>query len=166
MIKKIAIFSQENNPDSERLAPIDERSINPEQLKVIEKIGLDKIRDFARNKNLIENRDLLSILYRWRDFTGGSYKEPKRFLRGKLDTANNLINVVKCFITEGQSIGGDDYVAQKTKSVNLNNVRDFLDLDSLMPEIRHLIHVDCLTKEEATDIQIFIDTYDGKVDRF
>lgn len=166
MIKKIAIFSQENDPNSGHIAPINERSINPEQLKIIQKIGLDKIRDFARNKNLIGHRDLLSILYRWRDFSGGSYDEPRAFLEGKLNTASNLINVARCFIAEGQSQGANDYVPQNTNSVDLRDVHNFLDLDSVIPKIRQLIHSDCLTKEEVIDVQLFIDTCDGKIQEF
>lgn len=167
LLYKIGVFSQENgrhNTEGNLKSELD-RTVNIEQLKILESIALDKIRIFSSSGKLIKHRDLLSIIYRWHDFSG-SYSEPKEFVREAVKTASGLIDIICSVSSKVYSHSVNDYVSKETLKIDLKSLGSFMDHDELVPQVRYLLGGDILTQEEETYLQLYVDTYDGKIEEF
>jgi hypothetical protein len=107
----------------------------------------------------------LSIIYRWHDFSG-SYSEPKEFVRESVKTASGLIDIICSVSNKVYSHSVNDYVGKETLKVDLKSLGSFMDHDELVPQVRYLLGGDVLTQEEETFLQVYVDTYDGKIKNY
>lgn len=165
IVNLVRMISGEHAPDNDRKLPPEERFVTEDQSRILEGCALNKIRSYSEKPEMLSHRDLLSVLYRWRDFTG-SLDEPRAYIGNHLEMAADVINVVKCFVSEGRTETDGDYIAQASFSIRMNEVIDFLDVEKLMPQVRHMAAAGGLPAEDEKAIQLFVDTYDGKVEEF
>lgn len=130
-----------------------------EQVKELENILLSKIREAAKNDSLLENENLPSILYRWRDFLN-SLDEPKAWVQKIASSDDNL---KKLFVRFARvSIQSTMRRTTEITYVHADNVADFLDLDTTASRVTKFLDDDGLDEKEKIALEAFIKSYENK----
>jgi predicted KAP-like P-loop ATPase len=152
--------------EDDQLKPEENRPVSAEQLLELESLALDKVRNWAEDGRLRGHRNLISILYSWRNFTD-SYDEPKAFVAEIIKDIDGIIELIGCFSGKSFSHGMEDYVAKQHIRINMDSVKDFVDPAKLAEQVRPLTEGDQaenITEEQLNVLKVFIDTFDGKIE--
>jgi hypothetical protein len=114
-------------------------------IKAVEELAADPPR-------MMSQPDLLSLLYRWRDFSG-SIEGPAKFVRAASQDDRWLPVILRALMTVGTAHAMGDRVARPHESFRREVLSDFFDIDELDARIarlpldgvkedeRHAIHV-------------------------
>ena len=156
MCREVVIFGQQNGKygsDSIKNNPF----ITLEQLEELEKITLEKIRDFAEDDKLKLDQNIVGILYRWKKWSGN--KEPTDWLQSLIDKdSNNILLLINAFISKSYSHGMSDRIAQEHTKVSIKSIAEFVDITSFEKEVSKLNESE-LGDEEQLLIKMFQTDY-------
>jgi len=83
----------------------------------------------ADGEALIDEPDLLSQLYEWRDYAG-SLDEPREWTMSAIRTDEGFANMVTRMMSEGTSHSWGDRVSTVQRSFNKETVDDFIGIDA------------------------------------
>lgn len=148
--------------------PEEKRTVNAEQLKVLEEIALSKIETWANDGRLKKHKKLAHILFRWREW-GGSDKV-NRFVENMIESNEGLIDFITAFLTRVTSHTERDYVYKIHWKINIKSIEEFVEIKKIEPRIRKIINSEKYThldERQKIALKTFIDTIDGKIkDRF
>lgn len=170
IVDEVSVQDQQHGKytSKEKPTPEEERTVNPSQLRKLEKLALEKIRTWAEDGRLGKHRNLAYILFRWRDW--GKTTEPVEFVEKMIERDEGLIDFITGFLSKSTSHGIGDYVGKIEWRIHLKSIEEFVDVEELEPRIRKIFSSS--TFEEIGDqkklaIKTFLDTVDGKTkDRF
>ncbi len=127
-VYNISLESQkgDKNKDDSMLIPVD-------KLNELQKACLAKIIEFKKADKLQSNRNFLSILYRWKEWSGAD--DWKEYVN--LITTNDpgLVSFIKSFIFESFSHTFGDYVGKRVKKFNYKSLGVFVALDDVKKRI-------------------------------
>jgi len=143
-------------------------TVNPEQLDILVKMALAKIKECAESGQLAEHSHLIAILFMWRrwDDPGLVTSYAQSLIKNDI----GLIKFIKHFLSDVRSHGMSDYVEKVNWRMNLESVETFVNLDEVdrrLREIQSKPQYNELEDKEKLAIKTFIDTRDGKIkDRF
>ena len=146
------------NKEKERLADREKPYLTEAQLKELEGIVLSKVRAAAKNGSLLDNLNLPSILYRWRDILG-SFDEPKAWVE-KIAPSNE--NLKKLLVRlSGVSLVSNMKGTTEKVYLRASNVADFLDLDATATRVKTFLEEDGISKSEKTVFEAFLRSYNN-----
>lgn len=146
----------------EKGKPEEELSIPSGNIKELQHLCLDKIKYFRTEGKLLDNKKLLSILYRWKEWDDDRVWE--KFIQQ--DVINNDSNVVKFlekFVSEIQSQSAGDYGVRNIKKFNYKSLQDFVDLEQVKNRLNKIksSNGDIYINNDEI-INMFLDNYDKR----
>ena len=142
----------------------EQQRVNKTQLEQLEKLVLDKINNWAADGRLLKHRDLIRILYFWKDLDGKEII--KEYMQKAIEDNEGLINFITKCQSEVRSQGMGDYGYKTHYEVNLKSIENFIELDKLIKRLRSIKISDIfkgLTEKQKNAVNLVLDTYDGKV---
>lgn len=93
-------------------------------------LWLQLMRDRAANDaNLVDEPDLINLLYRWGDYAG-SLDEPRAWMTKEVQADHGFANMVTRMIVRGTTHTLGDQVSVPYKTFNKDTVADFIGIDS------------------------------------
>lgn len=171
IVQKVGVLGQEHgkvtNKTEEQLKTMDAREINADQLNELEKIAVTKIIKWADAGLLDKHPHLLSILYSWPRWDKDNPDVSINYVKKLITTDEGLIDFINAFATITTSHTMGDHVSRKNWRINLKNIEDFVSLNDIEPRIRKIRNSDNfneLDTDKQKAIDIFLDTFDGKID--
>lgn len=148
--------------------PEEKRTVNAEQLKVLEEIALNKIETWANDGRLKKHKKLAYILFMWRGWGGGD--KVNRFVENMIESDEGLIDFITAFLTKSKSLGMEDYVYKVHWRIDIKSIEKFIEIKKIERRIRNIINSEKyahLDERQKIALRTFIDTIDGKIkDRF
>lgn len=113
-----------------------ERLLRSEDLEALKRLCVDKIVTSAANGTLIENPDLLGILYRWKEWAGDD--PAKAWTTRVAETPEGALRLAKAFMSKSiiQSFG--DYGGRVQWYVRLSDVESFIRPETLEEKLSTL----------------------------
>jgi predicted KAP-like P-loop ATPase len=165
IVHEVGILNQQHGKyDSTNITePEEELTVNSEQLTELEKITCEKIQNWARDGRLKTHRNLLSILYRWKEWGHGNRVDA--FVKDMIESNDGLIDFIASFLSKSTSTKASDYVARTDWKINLESFEGFVSLEEIEPRIREIIlspDFDDLEDRKKLAIKTLIDTIDGR----
>lgn len=171
IVHKVGVMGQEHgkltDKTEEQLKPVEEREVNTEQLDALETITVQRIQDWAETGKLDDHPNLPSILYSWERWDKGNKNVSKEFASKIITTDNGLINFITAFVSTSTSHTMGDHVSRKNLRISLKNLGDFVEVNKIEPRIRKLKNskgFNELNDKNKKAIEVFLNTFDGKVD--
>lgn len=168
MSEAIIVFGRQNGKYGS-----DSTSENPfislEQVKELEDISLEKIRDSVKNSELKLDSDIVGLLYIWKEWSANN--EAVEWLEGLIEKdSNNTLLLLNAFISSSYSHGWSDRVAKKHTKINIKGIAEFIDISSFAERVTSLISKKDLGSNEKALVELFQDNYqkyvDGDTDEF
>jgi hypothetical protein len=115
----------------EKGEPPREHLFDDDGLKAAKGLWIEKIEALAADDNsLLNSRDMVSYLFRWRDFSGDMEK-PKRWLRDAAANDTILPTLLARFATVVSSHSVGDYVSRRREQYRRENIEPFFELGEL-----------------------------------
>jgi len=147
-VMKISIEDsrQERQKDPEALI------VAEDDLKDLEEICVEKIRNAATSAMLQSNPKLAYILYRWCEWA--SPEEPREWVKHLIDSKEGLFSFLVAFLSQSKSHGMGDYVYRTHWRISLKSIEDFVPVDIIEEKINEL-KVDELSEKEQLAIRAF-----------
>jgi len=170
IVHEVSVQEQQHGKYSSKDTPTPEekRTVNAEQLKVLEEIALNKIEIWANDGRLKKHEKLDYILLRWRKWGGGN--KMNRFVENMIKSEEGLIDFITAFLTKIKSHTERDYVYETRWRIDIKNIEKFIEAKKIESRIRKIINskkYKQLNKRQKIALKTFIDTIDGKIkDRF
>lgn len=153
-------YGLKNNPE-----PEEKRTVSLDQLKELENLACNRIKQWAKAKKLSQHRYLVSILFMW-DHWGGK-KDIDRFIHDTIRSDTGLVNFITSFLNQSSSHGMSDYVSRMNWRMELKSIDHFVSTKVIELRIRKLSlspQYNDLEDKQKIAIKTFLDAYDGKVD--
>lgn len=115
-----------NDPESQEEGSRIEPKLEKETVKEMKAEWVRQIRERAAMPDkLLEDSDLGSLLYRWRDYTN-SLDEPRNWVQATVQTDESFVTILKRLMTTGTSHTMGDFVSRRVDSIRLDTIEDFL----------------------------------------
>lgn len=151
----------------EQIEPEENRPVNSKQLEELEAIACEKIQQWAKDGRLKNHPNLISILYSRKHWCENGEAEAKDFVKNMTLTEDDLVVLITAFIGKSYSHGMSDYVSRENWRINLESVNDFIDTKELEQKVRPILESEgfnSLTTDQQKALNVFVDTFDGKVE--
>jgi predicted KAP-like P-loop ATPase len=130
--------------------------------------ALHSIRTAAADRSLLSHKDLIYILYRWRDLTGNDITEVRTWTDSLMQCEEALVILAKELTRESGSfsIGMDgslgDRVSTRTVRVDIDDDIDILDSQAFRTGLEQIRDFGKLDKDSLDIVIIFLDAWDRK----
>jgi predicted KAP-like P-loop ATPase len=165
IVREVVLLDQQHGRyDSTKIAePEEELTVNSEQLTELEKIACGKIENWAGDGRLKTHRNLLFILYRWKEW--GHENQVDKFAKDMIESNDGLIDFIASFLSKSTSIQGSDYVGRIAWKINRESLEKFINLEEIEPRIREIMlssNFNNLEDRKKLALNTFIDTIDGR----
>ena len=166
VVHEVSVQDQQHGKyDSEKTPkPQDELTVNAEQLEKLEKVACDKIEIWAEDGKLEKQDHLPYILSRWKEW--GYQDKVNSFVSNIIKTDDGLINFITGFLNEIKSRGLSDYFEATHWQINLDWIKEFVDLKEIEPRVRKIFSspdFEKLEDRKKLALERFLDTIDGKI---
>jgi predicted KAP-like P-loop ATPase len=115
-----------NDPESQEEGSRIEPKLEKETVEEMKDEWVRQIRERAAIPDkLLEDSDLGSLLYRWRDYTN-NLDEPRNWVQAAVKKDESFVNILKRLMTTGTSHTMGDFVSRRVDSIRLDTIEDFL----------------------------------------
>ena len=166
VVDEVSVQGQQHGKyGAESPDPEEKRTVNSAQLEELEKIACDKIESWAEDGRLAKHRDLLPILFRWKEW-GQRYKV-NNFVNNMIKSDDGLIDFITCFLSKSTSRAiYTDYVETMHWRIDLKSIEEIVVLKGVEPRIRKIFtssNFEQLDDRKKLAIKTFLDTIDGKI---
>lgn len=120
----------------------------------LKELFVSKLKSFIKEapERIMSNRDLVAILYRWREW--GDPKEIAAWIDEITGSEKNLLLFLVRMTREVKSQGAGDYVYRKKYRISLRNVADFVPVEVVRERLAPLDKIK-LNEEERRSIDAF-----------
>jgi predicted KAP-like P-loop ATPase len=155
-VQKVSLESsrKEKGKDS------DEFVVPEDKIEELQKLCLEKIKGFNKD-NLLKHKNLLYILYRWKEWD--KEKKWEDFIKEITEDDKKLITFLSKFVSESRSQTIGDYGVKVIKKFNYKSLSDFLDLEQIKTKLETLRSQDAeLYKENKETVDLYLDNFDKK----
>ncbi|AJC79761.1 KAP P-loop domain-containing protein [Rhizobium etli bv. phaseoli str. IE4803] len=128
-----------NDPEAQRESSRFEPKLSAEAVRALKNEWLQQINARAGEgrQSLLHEPDLISYLYRWREYSGSS-DEPSGWLERVTRTDDGLIEFLPHLVNSGSSHTAGDLVSSTTYRVEMPMITDFMDTTALERRLRGL----------------------------
>ncbi|MDP5764880.1 KAP family P-loop NTPase fold protein [Pseudomonas aeruginosa] len=126
-----AILIHLSNPTDQREGKADtfDAVLNPETVEAMKALWLQLIRERAAEGHaLISDPELVSLLYRWKDYAG-SIDEPRNWILGAIRTDDSFASMATSMMSTGTSHSWGDRVSKVHYIFNREAIEDFIGID-------------------------------------
>ncbi|MFQ3676132.1 MAG: P-loop NTPase fold protein [Endomicrobiia bacterium] len=166
IVNEVSNQDQEHGKYHSKDIPIPEekRTVNAEQLKMLEEIVFNKIETWANDGRLKKHKKLVPILFRWRKWGGGD--KVTNFVEKMVKDDEGLIDFITGFLTKSKSQTIGDHVFKTHWRINIDNIKEFIKVETIEPRIREIINSEKYTnlnEKQKIALQTFVDIIDGKI---
>ncbi|MHC1622972.1 MAG: hypothetical protein ACXQTR_00070 [Candidatus Methanospirareceae archaeon] len=149
--------SQHGKDGSEHPKTEEKRTVSSEQLKELEKLACDKIKNWAGDGRLAKSGYSLDILYGWKEW--GQEDEVNVFVNNMIRNDDGLIDFITSFLSESASAETSYW------HINLKSVEEFVDLkeiESRLKKIHSSSDFEHLDDQKKLAIETFVSAIDEK----
>lgn len=136
-----------------------ERLIEESEVDEFKKLCVEKIKKFSNEGKLNKHPKLAYIIYDW--IRWGGEVEAKKFISQLASTDEGLVNLVKGFLSQGQSFGMGDYVARTKWRISYKNLQEFVDLGKVKQRLEK-VDTSKLAEKQKLAVEIFLKDFDKK----
>ena len=169
VVRKVGLMGQEHGKATtkERPTPEEERTVNAEQLTVLEHIALDQIRVWAAGDRLSSHSEFAAILYSWARLLPEGSDEISDFVNELTESTEGLLIFVTAFLRQSTSHTMGDKVSRKNWRITPRNIADFTDPEVVVARLRDVMASDAysqLEERQQIAVKLYLDTIDGKVE--
>jgi len=166
IVHEVSVQDQQHGKYHPKDTPTPEgiRTVNAEQLKVLEKIALNKIETWANDVRLKKHEKLAYILFKWREWGGGD--KVNKFVENMIESDEGLIDFITAFLTKSTSQTMGDYVYKTHWRINIKSIEEFIKINKIESRIRKIVNSGKYThldEKQKIALQTFIDTINGKI---
>jgi len=142
--------------------------VTEKSLPNLKKMALAVIRESAGNGKLLHHKDLVSILYRWRDFMNGEASEVRAWTQERMQSDEALVIFAKQFTGKTSSIsmgfsGLGDRVPRYTDRVQIKDDIDILDPALLRTGLEQILKEKTLDQKSLDVVKDFITVWDKQL---
>ena len=159
IVHEIIVLGQQHGKYSERQPdPESERLVGEDDLKELEALGLERIRNAARDGTLLGSPELPMLLYRWRDWAGEA--DAKEWARETTADDGNLLAFLEKFgqVTFSQTL--TDSVGSTAYRLNPKSLEPFLDLVQVAARLKRILESQDLTEDQRRAARQFLREYE------
>ena len=167
IIHEVVSQGKQHGKLSKSSEPEEKRTVNSKQLGELEKLAIVKIEKWAKEKPLSKSSHLASILYSWKRLTEPSSQPVKEYTNKLIESDEGIVDLIAAFLSKSTSHGLRDYVGRVQWRIRLESIEDFVPPKDIEPRVRIIVKSEdfkMLGEKQQKALQIFLDTYDGKVD--
>lgn len=160
IVHEIAVLGQEHGKYRESAPPPEkERIVTAEHLQELKRVGLERIRELASQREaLFHAHQPLHILYWWRDWTDRQDEVKEWVLKNTADDSGLLVLLEQCrqkvLVQSGTDIPRTEY------KFDFRGISDFLDPSSIIERVRQLSQRSDLTDNQQEAIAHFVREYE------
>lgn len=147
----IMTASLESNEDK-RKKDVDAFNVTDADLDELQQICVEKIEHAAASGILASHPQMLSILYRWREWS--SPEKSREWVEGLIESRTGVLSFLTTFLQRSTSHGMGDYVTEEHWRIKLTNVEDFVSIDVLENKLEEL-SLDNLSDKEMKAVKAF-----------
>ena len=149
--------SQHGKDGHEHPKPEEKRTVSSEQLKELEKLACDKIKNWSEDGRLAKSGYSLDILYMWKEL--GQEDDVNVFVNNMIRNDDGLIDFITIFLSESVSAETSYW------HINLKSVEEFADLkeiESRLKKIHSSPDFEHLDDQKKLAIKTFLSTINRK----
>lgn len=143
--------SLEGNEEKRKKDP-DAFNVTDADLKELQQLCVEKIKQAANTGSLSTHSKMLSILYRWREWS--SPDKPREWVERLTASPAGVLSFLTASLHRSTSHGMGDYVSQEHWRINLKTVEDFIPVDTFEKKVAEL-PLDNLTQKERRAVNAF-----------
>jgi len=139
--------------------PEPDRVVNAEQLRELESIALDKIRNAAKEGTLFNSPNLRSILFGWKEWSGNE-NEMRAWVAEIIASDESLIRFIYCFgnIQKSQTIG--EVALRERYRLDPDWIKPFADPEALYPRVQNILKQGELPEKQKEAVEQFCKEYE------
>jgi predicted KAP-like P-loop ATPase len=158
--REVAVLGQEHGKfGGEVRKPEHDRVVNAEQLKELEGIALEKIRNAAKDGALFNAPNLRSILSGWREWSGNDH-EMRAWVSKTIGSDENLAKFVYYFgdVQRSQTFG--EVALRERYRLDPEWIKPFAVPEALYPRIQNILKQDDIPDEYRMALEQFCKEYE------
>ncbi len=129
MVEELISFWEQHGKYGGTKTPNEDVLLNEDHLEILQEIVLGKIKESAKEGRLLNTPFLLSILDCWKEW--GTEGEVRDWVSKVVASDEKLPIFLSKFLQKTRSAGITDRVAKINWKLNLNQLKDFIDVDTL-----------------------------------
>lgn len=126
--------------------------LTKEEVEIIKKKCLEKIKNASRSNILQKNKAFIYILGRWKEWE--SEESVREYISEILKTDDGLFDFLNGFVSESLSQGAEDLVPRRIKRIDKKTIEHFIDIQELNKQVES-IDESSLDNEKADLIKLF-----------
>ncbi|WP_339851425.1 P-loop NTPase fold protein [uncultured Nisaea sp.] len=137
-------------------------------IEPVRKLALDTIRTAAANGSLIGHRDLVYVLYRWRDLLGGDPTEVREWTGARILEDSSLVAFARDFTGRSWSMGMSglgslgDRVSKATIVAQISDDTEIIDSEAFRARLEEIAADGKLKQDDLKTVQTLLDAWDRK----
>jgi hypothetical protein len=130
--------------------------------------ALDAIRAAAADGSLIGHRDLIYILYRWRDLLEGNFAEVREWTGARMLEDGSLAALARSFTSRSWSMGMGgfgslgDRVSKSTIVAQIDDDTEIVDPKAFRARLEEVVAGGTLDHDSLKAVQTLLDAWDRK----
>ena len=159
----IHLFNQEHGQFTlkENPEPEGARTVSSQDLMVLQNIGLEKIKQWAREGRLPQHDMFGTILLFWRDWEGA--KAVQQYITDNFSSDEFVIALIKGFINSTRSQSFRDHAVIKKQVFDLQAFTTiFPDVQAVQTRVNELLNEKEWQNDIAKAFNVFLNALDGK----
>jgi predicted KAP-like P-loop ATPase len=141
----IMTASHEGNEEKRKKDP-DAFNVTDADLKELQQLCVEKIKQAAETGSLGTHPKMLYILYRWREWS--SPDKPREWIERLIESREGVLSFLTACLQRSTSHWMSDYVSQEQWRINLKTVEDFVPVDTLEKKVAELSDENLSDKEQ------------------
>jgi predicted KAP-like P-loop ATPase len=127
-------------------------SVTDADLKELQQLCVEKIKQAAETGSLTTHPKMLSILYRWREWEAP--EKPSQWAKRVIEFPEAALSFLTGCLHRSTSHGMSDYVSREHWRINLKTVEDFVRVDTLEKKVAEL-SLDNLSDKQKKAVKAF-----------
>ncbi len=143
-----------------RLLAEEDCLVSRDFLELFTNRALKAIRSAAEDRSLLSHKDLISILYRWREFLDDNPEEVRSWTDSLLNEDNALVILARALTTRSWSMSMGDRIATAGTSVQISDDTDIFDLKRLRASLERIRNDSMLDPESLDVVRTFLEAWD------
>jgi predicted KAP-like P-loop ATPase len=154
----VVLAQQHGKYGGEGATPENERILSEEQVPVLERIVLDKVRSAAEQGTLLETPSLASVLHAWRGWAGE--EEPRSWVEHIIEDEHSLVKLLTAFLNKSFAHTFGDTVGRTAYRLDPKSLEPFLQPSQIIDRIRSIVQTNSLDDKGQIALKQFIKEFD------
>lgn len=155
----ILLGREEGKYGASETTPEAGRLLTSDQIDVLEKVLLDKIREISQNPSLFIGTPRVTIVLNyWREWAGDS--EVQEWVKEFTATDQGLLDFLTKFLFYQRVYSSSDVVAREHPKLDPKRVEPYLDIAQVIDRVKHLVDSPILVPKERIAVERLIAEYE------